>query len=70
MKMIDNDMHLSKMFASSSTAKSNKLVQNLRDDILSDLLQLVEIALIEQQDDKANINPEVMKKRLSEISMP
>lgn len=46
MKVIDEDQHLSKLFWSQKNAESNTLVGQLRDDLLNELLQLVEVVLV------------------------
>ena len=59
--LIDKDKDLSKVFGSQT--QSNLLIMNFRDQMLSELLQLVETVLIEQG--HGDISPEILQERLS-----
>ena len=67
--LIDNDHELKSVFGRQEDTLKNPLVDNLRDELLSELLQLVESVLLGKLNSTSDQN-ELLKKRLAQVLEP
>ena len=68
--LIDTDAQLGSVFGTTEQAAANPLIKELREELLSELLQLVETAMLQRQGDKGSIDPKNLQDRLSQLTKP
>ena len=68
--LIEQDSDLNSLLGSKELAESNTQIRHLREELLGQLLQLVETALISSSSTQSLITQEVLEQRLADLVSP